>query len=60
MGHDENECRALDLMREHIVDAYIVQGEDGQEGGLMQYKTPRVYNKGGRGGFRGQGRGGFD
>jgi hypothetical protein len=26
VGHDEKGCRALDLMREHIKYAYIVQG----------------------------------
>jgi hypothetical protein len=29
VGHDEKDCHALDLMREHTTDAYIVQGEDG-------------------------------
>jgi hypothetical protein len=29
MGHDENDYRALDIMRERTTYAYIVQGEDG-------------------------------
>jgi hypothetical protein len=41
VGHDENECCALDLIREGIVDAYKVQGEEGQEGGVKQYNTLR-------------------
>jgi hypothetical protein len=34
VGHDEKECHAFDLMREHTMDAYIVQGEEGAEGGV--------------------------
>jgi hypothetical protein len=47
-------------MRECITDAYRFQGEEGPEGGVPQYNTLRGYNEGGRGGFLGQGGGGFD
>jgi hypothetical protein len=60
VGHDEKDCHTLDLMREHTTDAYKVQGEEGSEGGVPQYNTLRGYNQGGRGGFKGQGRGGFN
>jgi len=33
--HDEKEFHALYLMREHTMDAYRVQGEEGQEGGVL-------------------------
>jgi hypothetical protein len=58
VGHEEKDCHAFDLMRECTADAYRVQGEE-SEGGASQYNTPRGYNQGGRGGFRGHGRGGF-
>jgi hypothetical protein len=59
VGHDKKGCLALDLMRERTTDEYTVQGEEGSKGGLSQYNTLRGYNQGGRGGIRGQGRGGF-
>jgi hypothetical protein len=46
--HDEKDYRTLDLMRERIVDAYRVQGEEGPKGGLTQYNAPRGYNQGGK------------
>jgi hypothetical protein len=57
--HDEKEFHAFDLMRENIIDAYKVQGEEGPKGGVPQYNTVRGYNQGGRGGFIGHGREGF-
>jgi len=59
VGHDKKECHTLDLMRECTIDTYKVQGEEGPEGGVPQYKTPRGYIQGGRGGFKVHIRGGF-
>jgi hypothetical protein len=60
MEHDKKECCALDLMRERTSYTYNVQGEEEPKGGVPQYNTMRGYNQGGRGGFRGWGRAGFN
>jgi hypothetical protein len=53
VGHDEKDCRTLDLMRECTAYAYRVQGENEAKGGAPQFNTPRGgYNQGGRGGFK--------
>jgi hypothetical protein len=46
-------------MRECIAIAYQVQREEAPKGGVPRYNTLRGYNQGGRGGFKGHGRGGF-
>ena len=51
MGHNEEECRSFDLMRERTYDAYRVQN-DAQGNDGYGYR-------GGRGSFRGRGRGGM-
>jgi len=47
-------------MREHTADTYRVHPGEESEGRASQYNTPRGYNQGGRGGFIGHKRGGFD
>jgi len=32
VGHEEKDCYAFDLMRECIIDAYRVQGEESEGG----------------------------
>jgi hypothetical protein len=59
VGHEEKDCCAFYLMREHTTDEYRVQGEE-SKGGDLHYNTPRGYNHGGRGGFKGHRRGGFN
>jgi hypothetical protein len=58
MGNEDKDCHAFDLMRECTTDAYKVKGEE-SNGGILKHNNPRGYNKGGRGWFRGHGRGGF-
>ena len=54
VGHNEDECRSFDLMRERTYDAYRVQTDaQGNDGYGYQGGTP------GRGNFRGRGRGGM-
>jgi hypothetical protein len=60
VGHDEKDWCTLDLMREHNVDSYIVQGEEGKEGGVPQCNTWKGYNQGGRCIFICHRRGGFN
>ena len=52
MGHNEEECRNFDLMRERTYDAYRVQND-------AQGNDGYCYRRG-RGTFGGRGRGGMD
>jgi hypothetical protein len=54
VGHDENHCRAYDLMKERTQDVYAMQAEQQNHGGNAQFGQDRI----GRGGFTGRGRGG--
>jgi hypothetical protein len=58
VGHDDQDCRAYDLMHERSRDIYKIQGEVQQEGNTTQYNSPGRGNFNPRGGFRGRGRGG--
>ena len=54
MGHNEDECRSFDLMREQTYDTYRVQNYgQGYDGYGYRGSTS------GRGNFRGHGRGGI-
>jgi hypothetical protein len=39
VGHDENNCRAYDLMHESSRDAYRIQGELQQEGNVAEFNS---------------------
>ena len=54
VGHDENNCRAYELMMERTRDVYAMQSDQQNNAGTAQYDQGRA----GHGGFRGQGRGG--
>ena len=51
VGHDENHCRAYDLMKERTQDVYVMQAEQQNHGGNVQFDQGRI----GHSGFRGYG-----
>jgi hypothetical protein len=61
VGHEDKDCRAFDLMREHKLEMYRIQEENvAKKGGGPQYNNKIGFNPRNRGNFgRGQGRGNF-
>jgi len=53
MGHDENNCKAYELMTKRIQDVYVMQSDQQNNTSNAQYNQGRA----GRGGFGGCGRG---
>ena len=51
MRHDEDNCRAYELMTERTEDVYAMQSDQQDNVGNAQCNQGRI----GRGGFRGQG-----
>ena len=54
VGHDENNCRAYELMTERTQDVYVMQSDQQNNTGNDQYDQGRM----GREYFRGRGRSG--
>jgi hypothetical protein len=61
VGHENKDCCAIDMTREHTSDMYMIQKENSMTKGGGKYINERVFNQGNRGGFgRGRGRENFD
>jgi len=69
VGHDEKDCRSLNLLQDRTRDVYDmihdrprdtyrIQGEQQQDPNQAQYNSPGRVNFNNRGEFRGRGRGG--
>jgi hypothetical protein len=55
VGHDENDCRAYELLHRISRDTNRIQGEVQQEGNTTQFNSPRRGNFNPHGGFIGRG-----